>query len=400
MRLAVFATCAAFALAVDGTGSREECPAPTAEELSLLQRDARGAGRRLGRNLHHQSRQQPGPGKAGTGHPMNRDIVAPKRGLAIDVKDYSEKGKLCPILSKFGGHEGAIKPWFFNYRANDSPNGVLLSESDYQSCVFEYDSGYVPMESVDAKGLRPHPLIVADGVLGFNEPYAGQFQLSPWEAAQLWPQVTQRAKDVSIARIGSPAASGERSWDWYDAFFDECQYCQVDFITTNVFKPNVLGPNSLQAVLGNLWETYSLPLWVTEFNSGGRKSNRTMEQQLAFMQAALPFLEALPYVERYAWHSTFGRDVPGAALISRRSRQLTKLGKFYRDYRLPVGSALSDQEKGDVKRENEKEDDITEEKGGAKQANEGAINKEKGGAKKAKEGAVNKEEDDGDATPS
>lgn len=319
-------------------GDRGCAAAPTAAELSLLQLEQGRQGTQpvtrfsISHHGQRQARQRPGPGKAGVGHPVNQDIVSPKRGLAIDTKHYRGTGKLCSILYKYR----ELKPWFYNYHANDAPPSV---ESDYQTCVFEHDSGFVPMEAVNEKGILKHPLVISEALLGFNEPNKGHVRLSPWEAAQLWPAMVGRSQESGIPRIGSPSASGDHMWEWFDAFFDECGQCQVDFLTVHVFKPSVLGPGSLQSVVAELHELYDLPIWVTEFNNGGTKHNKTMEQHLGYMQAALPLLESLPYVEKYAWHSTYSVDTPGASLIHKRSGKLTQLGQFYRDYRLPAAAA-------------------------------------------------------------
>jgi len=48
---------------------------------------------------------------------------------------------------------------------------------------------------------------------------------------------------------------------------------------------------------------YKMPIWITEFNAN---KNRLRATQDAFLQLALPWLEATPYVERYAYFQPDG----------------------------------------------------------------------------------------------
>ena len=48
---------------------------------------------------------------------------------------------------------------------------------------------------------------------------------------------------------------------------------------------------------------YKMPIWITEFNAN---KNRPRSTQDAFLQLALPWLEATPYVERYAYFQPDG----------------------------------------------------------------------------------------------
>lgn len=48
---------------------------------------------------------------------------------------------------------------------------------------------------------------------------------------------------------------------------------------------------------------YKMPIWITEFNAN---KNRSRAVQDAFLQLALPWLEATPYVERYAYFQPDG----------------------------------------------------------------------------------------------
>ena len=66
---------------------------------------------------------------------------------------------------------------------------------------------------------------------------------------------------------------------------------------------------ALQQNLEAYYSTYGLNIWLTEWclvDYGNGTNNfawafPTFDQQIAFLQAAVPMLESLDYVERYAW---------------------------------------------------------------------------------------------------
>ena len=53
-----------------------------------------------------------------------------------------------------------------------------------------------------------------------------------------------------------------------------------------------------QSYILNFHNTFNLPIWITEFNANPARSNAL---NAAFIALALPWLESLDYVERYAW---------------------------------------------------------------------------------------------------
>lgn len=65
---------------------------------------------------------------------------------------------------------------------------------------------------------------------------------------------------------------------------------------------------ALLADLQSIYNTYQKPLWLTEFAQiafGATPMFPTYDQQLAFMSAAVPALEAVTYLERFAWYALF-----------------------------------------------------------------------------------------------
>ena len=52
--------------------------------------------------------------------------------------------------------------------------------------------------------------------------------------------------------------------------------------------------------MNNVHNLYNLPIWITEFNGN---VYRTDSVNLEFMKLALPYLDSISYIERYAWFS-------------------------------------------------------------------------------------------------
>merc|ERR1719201_1089515 len=184
-----------------------------------------------------------------------------------------------------------------------------------------------PLTLEAAEGAEEGVLLHADAVLGFNEP-----KISPVEAAQYWSQIERKAAVKGIRRIGSPAPVGDGYFTWLDEFLRNCARCKVDFVTAHIFKKRALGTHSLQSMLAAIHEQYGVPIWLTEFNAGGLQHNLTAAEHLDFMEDALPLLEHVPYVERYAWSAVCSDQMPNAALLDCGTMELTDIGIFYRDY--------------------------------------------------------------------
>lgn len=169
---------------------------------------------------------------------------------------------------------------------------------------------------------------VSDGtqfLLGFNEPNAArQSNLTPADAAALWPAVSAVAKAKNLSLV-APVPSG-RDTAWLDSFFSLCN-CEAD-VSRIALHPYDCTASGLTSSL-DAWSKYGKPLWVTEFNCGDDEANATAKQHLEWMRIALPLLDADDRVERYAWMSGRDTKVPGCALFSGPAGQLTELGKLY-----------------------------------------------------------------------
>jgi hypothetical protein len=217
--------------------------------------------------------------------------------------------------------------WWYNW-ANQSPGGDASIE-------------FVPMlwGGGSLNGAIPAS---SRYLLGFNEPnFNTQSNLTAQQAAADWPMVEARAAGIPIVSPGvnfcGSASKASQCTDptvtdpytYLKDFFAACPGCEVDSIAVHWYNCDL---PSLRAYLeGNLdaggtlqgFTQFGKPIWVTEFSCD---SSHSVADQMAYMQAAVPYLESNPDVARYAWFSA--KDIPNAELANA-DGSLTDLGKTY-----------------------------------------------------------------------
>jgi hypothetical protein len=180
-------------------------------------------------------------------------------------------------------------------------------------------ASFVPMAWGKSSSSQT-PYANATTLLGFNEPNVSQSNMSPAQAAALWPQLEAMATQYGF-QLGSPAAApcgsgptscnGGDSVPWFDAFFGNCTNCRVDFLATHYYGCETAG---LSAYLDSL-QKYKLPVWLTEFNCGGSPANASEAKHAAYMQVAIPLLESRSDVVRYSWMAGRNAHTPGSQLF-------------------------------------------------------------------------------------
>lgn len=112
-------------------------------------------------------------------------------------------------------------------------------------------------------------------------------------------------------RLGSPAPREEGPTGWLlefnriakqrDVRFDFVAVHWYDWGSGPANTPNASPQeifNRFKAYLANVYRIYQLPIWITEFNANPNRGNAIQEE---FLKLALPYLESLDYVERYAY---------------------------------------------------------------------------------------------------
>ncbi|WP_051605721.1 glycosyl hydrolase [Polaribacter sp. Hel_I_88] len=139
-------------------------------------------------------------------------------------------------------------------------------------------------------------------------------------------------------RLVSPSGRENAPFGWLKEFYDKAnaQDIRIDVIGVHWYdwasspenSPNAdpnLVFNRFKNYLQRVYDLYGLPIWITEFNANPNRSNATNYE---FMQLALPYLETLEYVERYAW---FQPNSGTADYYDASNTNLTNVGNFYKN---------------------------------------------------------------------
>ncbi|KAI5783191.1 hypothetical protein DFH27DRAFT_656349 [Peziza echinospora] len=166
-------------------------------------------------------------------------------------------------------------------------------------------------------------------VLAFNEPdmtqKVGGSDMTPKKAAQVWKDSIEPLKTDGVL-LGAPAIAGtEEGKKWLETFFRECTGCTIDFIPLHWYGDFP----SLASHLGHMHEVYpNHTLWVTELGY----PHKSLADTQTFYKMATNYLDALDYVERYAWFGSFRSDVSNVganmAMLDSKGR-LTDIGSWY-----------------------------------------------------------------------
>lgn len=170
-------------------------------------------------------------------------------------------------------------------------------------------------------------------LLTFNEPnFGAQSNLTPQQAAALWPQVTAFAESRDL-QIVSPAlnycggnCNETTPFDWLDAFFAACTGCRVDYIAAHWYSCT---KGALQSYLSDYETKYTQPIWLTEFSclDGSLAATDANEEQ--YMNDAIALLESDPRVFRYSWFTGRYTSQPAISVLGADAGVLTALGQDY-----------------------------------------------------------------------
>jgi len=262
------------------------------------------------------------PGDTGTDAAVDREGC--KRGVAYGHHSTGDMTALDPGVS-----------WWYNwhYAPDDGVVGT------WEALGVEY----VPMiwgANTNLSGAASEIPVDARYLLGFNEPnFFSQSDLSASEAASLWPGVESLADSKDLLLV-SPAVNfcggGCHDTDpvsWLNDFFGACSGCRADAIAMHIYvgceadSPG-LATNRAQWLINHV-ETYKTafdgPLWLTEFACSGSPS---VDEQKAFMQDAVAYLENEPRIARYAWFSGRADNMTNVDLLGA-DGELTELGQTY-----------------------------------------------------------------------
>lgn len=167
-------------------------------------------------------------------------------------------------------------------------------------------------------------------LLGFNEPDGvNQANMSPLKAAKLWPKLEKTG-----LILGSPAPAVPTN-GWLKLFMRHAKErnLRVNFIALH-FYADISDPKALARIkyqVQLIRRNYHRPIWITELGIIDRRANpgsaaKNWSKAITFMRQVTAMLDALPYVQRYAWmadkvttrpnlkwstlHDKYGRQTP------------------------------------------------------------------------------------------
>lgn len=206
-----------------------------------------------------------------------------KRGLAYNTAS---------LLTNFVSSDSQIS-WAYNWAQTSS--GLDLSGVEYVSMLWGLGSSFTEdwsesaTSAIEAGSLH---------LLCFNEPdLATQSNIGYAEAATGYIQYMQPF--AGKAQLGAPAVTNGAApmgLTWLGNFLDSCSDCTIDFCPIHWYD-SATNFAYLQSYVAEAITTCNgKPIWLTEFAGSG-----TIEEQVAFLKEALPWLDSQPLVERYAY---------------------------------------------------------------------------------------------------
>ncbi len=273
----------------------------------------------------------------------------------------SEDDLEIPALpASLGGNVSFIRVMPWNWSTKKGTGGLFVDNpldagwfySWSASETSKLNNEYVPMTwgagATSPAGMQD--IIGKDRVthlLGFNESdncagESGQFN----NLCQIDVAVAYYERLMgSGLRLGTPAPreNGPTTWLREFAALAKQRDVRFDFVAVHWYdwgsnpasSPNASAEsifNRFKAYLTQVYNEYQLPIWVTEFNANPNRPNST---HAAFLNLALPYLESLPYVERYAYFQpspdNSSNGDPDADYFDD-GGNLTNIGVIYRDH--------------------------------------------------------------------
>jgi hypothetical protein len=139
-------------------------------------------------------------------------------------------------------------------------------------------------------------------------------------------------------RLGSPAVAygGDTPGGWLDQFMSgaAARGYRVDFITLHWYGSDfgAAAVGQLKSYVQAVYQRYHKPIWLTEYaliDFGGGQRYPTEAQQAAFVTGSTAMLDALPYVERYAWFALPAKAAGDTGLYANGTTP-TQVGVAYR----------------------------------------------------------------------
>lgn len=281
----------------------------------------------------------------GTG--KGKVYIASESDLVIDMLDPSLQGNISFIrvvpwnwVTKkgTGGYYNQLNAgWYYNWGLGNQ------SQPNYEYVPMAWGSGGALPASINqmiSKKKVTH-------ALGFNESdncsgESGQYNnlCQPAVAVAYYENLMSMG-----LRLGSPAPreNGPTTWLLDFARIAKEKNVRFDFVAVHWYdwgsnpatSPNASAAqifSRFKTYLDNVYRIYQIPIWITEFNANPNRTNATQE---AFLRLALPYLDTLRYVERYAYfqpNPANAQNPVETAYYLNEDNSLTNIGEFYKNH--------------------------------------------------------------------
>lgn len=246
-----------------------------------------------------------------------------KRGICYNSFSTSDLSLMCPAIS-----------WAYNWGKTTSETQAQAFDAagiDYCPMVW---SGHPDLNAMK-RFVEAHPN--TQYLLAFNEPnLRDQANMTPYQAAQLWPEVVDAARQLNL-KLVSPAmnygtlAGYSDPCKWLDEFFSQpgVSIDDIDAISIHCYMSSVGGLRNFV----EKFRRYNKPVWLTEFCAWDPAPSNA-EKQCDYMCQALNYLEQEPLVQRYSWFmlktAASLTKVPFNQLVTHDDpSQLTPQGQIY-----------------------------------------------------------------------
>eukprot|EP00594_Rhizosolenia_setigera_P021006 CAMPEP_0178981054 /NCGR_PEP_ID=MMETSP0789-20121207/26843_1 /TAXON_ID=3005 /ORGANISM="Rhizosolenia setigera, Strain CCMP 1694" /LENGTH=466 /DNA_ID=CAMNT_0020671545 /DNA_START=60 /DNA_END=1457 /DNA_ORIENTATION=- len=212
-----------------------------------------------------------------------------------------------------------------NFCQNDNGAAAAAARADGMDFVPMFWNS-VP-STIDAE-LQAE-LEAATYLMTFNEPERGdQANLTPAQAAALWPQIENIADTYGLSIVG-PCMTKD-AYDWYDDFLAACTNCRIDYTCIHTYyqpwpcdgskdwecigNADLGNDYWLRVTLDRWFDDYGKPIWVTEYgcypwDAAGEGCDANKHSAILEQQTSV--FEEDSRVFRYNWFTTYAFDEGG-----------------------------------------------------------------------------------------
>ena len=267
----------------------------------------------------------PPPPPPGSPPPPPPATKSAKRGIACNLASRGDVAVLSPGVS-----------WWYDWGLGADPGAPT-------DALSRYDMGYVPMvwggrfdDNQVLAWLKAHPEV--EHLLAFNEPnLVGQANLTPQQAATLWPRLEAITSQAGVQLVGPAITWGtmpgyQDPVAWLDAFHAAYRAANggrdpwIDAIAFHWYDYGLA--NQLDRL-----KKYGKPFWVTEManwhNGDGSAQIDSAARQQAQMTDMVATCEGRADVQRYAWFTGRWSPDPHFTSLLGADGALTALGTAY-----------------------------------------------------------------------